>query len=161
MVKTTAPGVELFDLDAYGRLSFAVGWSDEFPEDEECELLEIAKTLDMDDDEFEDWSEDEYFKSGEADRGDWLACADIDRRGDWVGYHVMVNSDAGGVCEDVQSGVLSVDEARNRLPGLLESYYDMGGEFLSGSGWWYTRSEAKECRKAIERWKRRVEEITK
>ena len=127
-MQATAPDLDSFKLDAYGHLSYTVGWSDE------------------------DQPEDA------PDRGDWLACVDFDRQGDFVGFHVVVNSDSGGFIDTLESGVLTLEEARDKLPCLLEYWDDIGSEHLSGDGHWYTDEERAECLKAIQRWKEALKE---
>jgi hypothetical protein len=158
MPRQPTPAVESFDLDAYGHLSYVVGWSDEWREDvTELEVIAKAASGDLTDEEIENEAQDVDM----GDRGDWLACVDIDRRGDWVGYHVVVNSDSGGFIDTIEQGVLTVAEARDQLPGLLETYDDVGSEHLVNDGQWYTKEERGECLAAVKRWKQHVEELTR
>jgi hypothetical protein len=87
----------LAKLDAYGHLTYTVGFSDES----------------------DDAPED-------ADRGDWLACCDYvvwkhPSRGVLVAYHVVVNSDSGGFIETVERGVVTADKAPFSLPDYWAS----------------------------------------
>jgi len=84
-------------LDAYGHLTYTVGFSDES----------------------EDAPED-------ADRGDWLAAFDAvvwkhPSRGVLVAYHVVVNSDSGGFIDTLECGVVTADKAPFSLPDYWAS----------------------------------------
>jgi hypothetical protein len=128
----TRPDISAFDLDAYGHINYGVGWSDEA----------------------EDAPED-------SDRGDWLACVDADRIGDWVGYHVIVNSDSGGFIDTLDAGVLSVEEAKTQLPELLSYWQDIASEHLIGASAWFTDAETRENAQAIAKWRAYIETLTK
>ena len=140
-----------FSLDAYGHLTYVVGWSDEWQEETPA-MLALAKALDCSDEKFEQKAANDL----EPDRGDWIACADFDRKGDYVAYHVVVNSDSGGFIDTLDSGVLTVERAREELPGLLETWHDVASEHLVASGEWFTNVEDKGNRLSIERWRREL-----
>jgi hypothetical protein len=122
------PPLDQFFLDAYGHLEYTVGWSDE------CDPEDAP------------------------DRGDWLACADYDVRGQWVGYHVVVNSDSGGFVDTLDSGVVSLAEAEGQIGGLLSRWLDVASEHLAADGQWFTDEEVADNTAACERWR---DEITK
>ena len=109
-------------LDAYGHLSFCVGWSDEFNDD----------------------------VPEDSDRGDWLACFDFavfaDEEGQTkVAYHVVVNSDSGGFIDTLEQGVVTADKAPFDLPD-----YWRGIGYEHNSNW--TPAEQEGARLANERW---------
>ena len=88
----------LDELDAYGHITYGVGFSDECNED-------------VDED---------------SDRGDWLACFDFrvwkhPSRGVLVAYHVIVNSDSGGFIDTLESSVVEADKAPFDLPDYWAS----------------------------------------
>jgi len=146
----SAPKIEDFKLDAYGHLSYVVGWSDEGREDlTEMEIIAKAAEGGLSDEQIKQLSED----SALGDRGDWLACVDFARDGNFVAYHVVVNSDSGGFIDTLEQGLLSLEDARNHLPGLLETWDDIGSEHLVVDGQWYTKQERDENLAAIKRWK--------
>lgn len=148
---------EKFNLDAYGHLTYVVGWSDECREDI-TEMTLIAKAAEgLSDEEIENLAQD----VGLGERGDWLACADFARVGEQVGYHVVINSDSGGFIQDGERGVYSVEEARKHLPGLLETWDDTGSDLLVNDGQWYTKQERTENIAAIKRWKDDLNEALK
>ena len=96
----------LSKLDAYGHLSYVVGFSDEW--------REVAD---------------------EKDRGDWLACFDFRvfrcrSRGAMVAYHAVINSDSGGFIETGEQDVVHVDNAPLDLPDYWASIGMDGVEWL-------------------------------
>lgn len=125
------PSIKQFKLDAYGHLQWAVGWSD--------------------------YAYDDVPKDGS--RGDWLACADLDRRGNYVAYHVVVDSDSGGFNDEMDKGVLTLAEARNKLPGLLEYWLDIASEHLVADGAWFTKSEERDNLRTCKAWRKAVQQI--
>ena len=143
-----------FALDAYGHLSYVIGFNDEDDEEPEAPLVTLARAPDMTDEEIEALVVEEPRTCG-----DWIACADAARDGDRVGYHVVVNSDSGGFIETVEEGIYTVEEARKHLPGLLETWDDVASEHLVTGGVWYTEQETQENLRAIKRWKEYVEEL--
>jgi hypothetical protein len=148
------PSIEDFKLDAYGHLNFVVGFDDSDDEEPDEPLVVLAKAADMTEEEIEAIDE----QTGPRSCGDWIACADYDRIGDHVGYHVVVNSDSGGFIDTLDQGVYTVEEARKHLPGLLETWDDVASENLVNSGDWFTDLETEENKKAIERWKAHLKE---
>ena len=149
-----APKIDDFNLDAYGHLSWVVGYNDEEDEEPDGPLVILAKADTLTDEDLED-IENEV---GVRDCGDWIACADFDRQGDFVGYHVVANSDAGSFVETVEKGVYTLEDARKHLPGLLETWNDVASESLVSSRTWYTKQEIEENNKAIQRWKAELKE---
>lgn len=92
-------------LDAYGHLTYTLGFSDEGNED-------VAE---------------------DSDRGDWLACFDFcvftEDGKVKVAYHAVVNSDSGGFIDTVERGVVDADEAPLGLPErYIDSMYEQGVE---------------------------------
>jgi hypothetical protein len=96
-------------LDAYGHLTWVVGYSDEWTEDEVCGCVSTWKGGKL-----VSGPEIEGGKCAKCgkreDRGDWLACFDFktfDHPDDGlvIAYHVVVNSDSGGFIETCDSGV--------------------------------------------------------
>jgi hypothetical protein len=88
-------------LDAYGHLTYTLGFSDESNED----------------------------VSEDSDRGDWLACFDFcvftEDGKTKVAYHAVVNSDSGGFIDTTEKGIVDASEAPFGLP---ENYLDAGFE---------------------------------
>lgn len=154
---TTMPKIEDFGLDAYGHLTYVVGFSDEDRDPDENEMEAIIRSAEMTEEEFEEWQE----TAGVSDRGDWIACADAQRIGDFVAYHVVVNSESGGFIDTMEQGILSVEDARVQLPGLLETWDDVASEHLVVDGAWFTKQEREENLAAIQRWKDHLKEILK
>jgi len=81
----------LAGLDAYGHLTWVVGFTGEFDEDEA------------------------------PDRGDWLACFDFKvfqhpDRGVLVAYHTVVDSDSGGFIDTIEAHVVEAAKAPFDLP---------------------------------------------
>jgi hypothetical protein len=148
---TIIPSIGEFSLDAYGHLSFAVGFSCENDPEPIPAMVLLAQADQMSDEEIEEASVEP------RDCGDWLACVDFDRRGNYVGYHVVVNSDSGGFIDTMEHGVLTVEEARKQLPCLLEYWDDIGSEQLVQDGHWYTREEREGNLSAIKRWRDSLE----
>lgn len=92
-------------LDAYGLLTYTLGFSDEGNED-------VAE---------------------DSDRGDWLACFDFcvftEDGKVKVAYHAVVNSDSGGFIDTVEKGVVNADEAPLGLPEkYIDTMYEQGVE---------------------------------
>lgn len=87
------------ELDAYGHLTYTVGWSDE-------------------------WNED---VPEDSDRGDWMACFDftVSECGQWLAYQVVVNSDSGGFIETVDEGEVPIAEAA-KLADLPDYWLSVG-----------------------------------
>jgi len=141
------PPLSSFKLDAYGHLSYVVGFNTDDDEESVPEMLLLAKADEMTDEEIE------AAQQGLRDCGDWIACTDFDRIGDHVGYHVVVNSDSGGFIDTLEQGVYTVEEARKHLPGLLETWNDTASEMLVDDGHWFTHEETKDYLAAIKRWK--------
>lgn len=152
MTLTATPSVKDFKLDAYGHLSYVVGFNTDDDEESVPEMLLLAKADEMTDEEIE------AAQVGPRDCGDWIACVDFDRQGDYVGYHVVVNSDSGGFIDTLDQGVYMLEDARKHLPGLLETWDDVASEHLVEAGHWYTPEEIEENRRAIERWKTALKE---
>jgi len=115
----SAPALESFKLDAFGHLTWGLGF--------------------------------------EREDGDWSAWLDCDRQGDWVAYHVVVDSDSGGFCMTAEADVIHVDQARKDLPGLYDTWTDVASEHLDAA---WTEEEAAELLKVGEAWKARVAEVT-
>jgi hypothetical protein len=152
---TIKPKLKDFKLDAYGHLSYVVGFNSDYDEEATPAMLLIAKASEMSDEEIE------AAQQGLRDCGDWIACTDFDRIGDYVGWHVVVNSDSGGFIDTLDSGVYTVEEARKHLPGLLETWNDTASEHLVEAGHWFTPAETQEYRAAIKRWKADLAEALK
>jgi len=127
-MNTDGPQFSQGDVDAYGHLTWAVGW---------------APTTDDD------------------NRGDWLACVDAVRSdcGNFVSYHVVVNSDSGGFIDTLESGILTTSDARKQLPGLLGYWLDIASKHISGQGEWFTEEETAKNLEAIKNWRAHVEEV--
>ena len=151
------PSYNDFKLDAYGHLSWGVGYNDECDPEPAPAMVVVAKAAagEMEEEEIEQAS---FFP---RDCGDWSAWADVDRIGDWVGYHVVVDSDSGGMTDTMESGVLSLKDARRELPFLLDGFRDIASEHLVAQGTWFTEEETKEDLKTIQRWKDHLKEILK
>lgn len=146
------PDISEFTLDAYGHLSYCVGFSDECDPEPEPAMVVLAKADQMTDEELE-------LAQSPRNCGDWLACVDFDRKGDYVAYHVVVNSDSGGFIETTEQGVLTLEEARRTLPGLLDHMDDIASEQLVSEGVWFTKEEREDCLRAIGRWERSVKNV--
>lgn len=157
LIQTEPPPYEAFKLDAFGHLSWGVGYNDECDPDPLPAMAIIAKVAEGDLDE----EDVEALSLYPRECGDWTAWVDVDRIGDWVGYHVVVDSDAGGLTDTVESGVLNLKEARRELPWLLDGYRDTASEYLSESGTWFTPEEIAEDLKTIQRWKDHLKELLK
>lgn len=104
-------------LDAYGHLTYTLGFSDEGNDD----------------------------VPEDSDRGDWLACFDFvvftENGKVKVAYHAVVNSDSGGFIDTVEKGVVDADNAPFGLP---ETYLDCG--FDQGAEWTeQEQTDAQEC----------------
>ena len=135
-------------LDAYGHLSYVVGFSDECSEDNICECPTVwAPGKPVESPTYTDGACTKC--GGRKYRGDWLACFDFSVIHDGervrVGYHVVVNSDSGGFIEGVEKGVVDADKAPYGLP---DSYTEIGME--QGATW--TDQEIKDAQAANERW---------
>jgi len=141
-------------LDAYGHLTWGIGYNDE-NDPEDNAMLVIAKADQMSDEEIK---EADLFP---RDCGDWTAWVDVGRIGDYVGYHVVVNSDSGGFIDTMESGVLTVEEARRKLPSLLEGWRDTASEHLVMSETWFTSEEIEDDLKTIKRWKAHLKRLLK
>ena len=141
-----------FDLDAYEHLSWGIGFCDENDPEEINPLQLLAQSEGMSDEEIE---EAQMFP---RTCGDWSAWLDFDRKGDWVGFHVVVNSDSGGFIETGQKGVMPLEQARKELPGLIDTFHDQASDRLSFLGEWFTREEIEDNEKTIKRWKQVVKE---
>jgi hypothetical protein len=123
------PALDEFELDAYGHLTYSIGYSyesDDAPEDD--------------------------------DRGDWIACADFDVLGDWIAYHVVVDSDSGGFIDTMEAGVLDPHQAARQLPSLLDGWTDTASEHLAAGGDWFTEAEQEANEKSSARWRKDVRE---
>ena len=150
----SSPKIDEFKLDAYGHLSWIIGYNDENDKELENPLVVLAKAAEMTDEELAALDSQEEPRTC----GDWIACADYDRIGGYVGYHVVVNSDSGGFVDTVESGVYTVEDARKHLPGLLETWNDVASEHLVNDGVWFTELETEENSKAVIRWKKNLKE---
>ena len=117
----------LEQLDAYGHLTYVIGWSDEWSDDKIC----ICPTV---------WRRGKPVEkpgfeaglcvkcTGREDRGDWLACFDFIVHTDSdgmtkVAYHVVVNSDSSGFIDEVESDVVVAKGPPFNLPSR---YLDIG-----------------------------------
>lgn len=151
---TVEPPLSDFSLDAYGQ-GWGVGYNDESDPEPDVPMLVIAKAAaeEMDDDEIDEVA---LFP---RDCGDWSAWADVHRIGDWVAYHIVVNSDSGGFIDTMESGVLSIEEARRKLPNLLDYWRDVASEHLVMSETWFTNEEIEDDLKTIQRWKDHLKEV--
>jgi hypothetical protein len=152
-ILTDAPCYEEFSLDAYGHLSWVVGFNNDDDEEEVPAMVIIAEAANGRSDE-----EIERMQQGVRDCGDWLACLDYDVKGDWVGYHVVVNSDHAGWIDTLESGVMSIEDARKHLPGLIDTWHDVASEHLVESGDWFTKEEIESNEANIVLWKRSLKE---
>lgn len=154
---TAEPLYSDFGLDAFGHLTWGVGYNDEYDPEPDVPMMVIAKAAaeDMDDDEIEEAT---LFP---RDCGDWIAWADVKRIGDWVGYHVVIDSDSGGMTDTIESGVMSLKEARRELPFLLDTYRDTASEHLVAQGTWFTKQEIEDDLRTIQRWKDHLKELLK
>jgi len=113
---------QLKSLDAYGHLTYVVGFSDECNED-------------VDED---------------SDRGDWLACFDFrvwkhPSRGVLVAYEVVVDTGQGGTVDSPDSGVVEADKAPFNLPD-----YWTGIGMDDGTPW--TEQECKDAWATNDKW---------
>jgi len=138
-------------LDAYGHLSWVVGFSDEWPEpgDNVCGCPTIWRpNQPVEKPEYDDGACTSC--GGRENRGDWLACFDFKAhehpaRGWLLAYHVIINSDSGGFVETVESAVVPLADAPLNLP---DEYTDIGMQ--QGEQW--TEKEIHEANEANERW---------
>lgn len=115
-------------LDAYGHLTWTVGFSDDWTEDPLCECASFKPSLSPE--VGEDWSHGPFPVCVKCDkreaRGDWLACfdyiVDTDEHGvTRIAYHVVVNSDSGGFIDTLERGVVRPDKAPYDLPDYWTS----------------------------------------
>jgi hypothetical protein len=151
----TEPAFNDFNLDAYGHLSWGVGYNDEYDPEPIPAMVVVAKAAaeDLDEEQIEQLS---LFP---RNCGDWTAWVDADRIGDWVGYHVVIDSDAGGMTDTIESGVMSLKDARRELPFLLDGYRDTASEYLVAKGTWFTPSEVADDLRTIQRWKDHLNDL--
>ena len=117
-------------LDAYGHLTWTVGFSDEWTEDPLCECASFKPSPSPAEEDEEDWSHGLLPVCVKCDkrehRGDWLACFDYNVATDdhgvtRVAYHVVVNSDSGGFIDTLERGVVGPDKAPYDLPDYWTS----------------------------------------
>lgn len=153
MTATKIPELKDFNLDAFGHLNWVVGFDENSDPDPDSEMLVIAKADQMTDEELEEAT---MFP---RDCGDWIACVDAQRIGNYVGYHVVVDSNCGGFTDTLESGVLTVEEARRKLPSLLEGWRDTAAEHLVMFSTWFTKRETEDNVETIQRWKEHLKEI--
>lgn len=121
------------NLDAYGHLTWAAGWSDEWNE-------EVPE---------------------DSDRGDMLVAADAVRDGDNVRYHLVVNTDSGGFIETQEQGSVPAAEAVDLLTDLFENAVATCVELnLLAAGQDLTPNERKENDAVFAAWRQHLEAIT-
>lgn len=122
------PKIEDFDIDAYGHMSYGVGF----------------------------WQTDD--EQYDEERGDWQAYADFDADShpDFVAYHVVYNTESGGAIETIEEGVLSREEAELKLPSLLSYFRDVAADHADATGHWFTDDEDKQNDEVIAKWEAAV-----
>ena len=113
-------------LDAYGHMTWTVGFSDECSDDNICDcptILGSSKPV-----EKPEYDNDGACTkcAGRENRGDWLACFDFHVFTDpdgtvKVAYHVLVNSDSGGFIDLGEESIVSADKAPINLPDYWAS----------------------------------------
>jgi len=144
------------ELDAYGHLTWAVGYSDEWSEDNVCPcpmVWEPGKPV-----KAPEYRDDSCTKCGGREhRGDWLACFDFKTfdcpdRGILIAYHVVVNSDSGGFIDELESGVVTPDKAPFDLPDYWAS---VGME--GGTAW--SEEEVKDSWDCNKRWNEELKRL--
>jgi hypothetical protein len=115
---TPTNGELIEELDAYGHLTWVVGFNDEWAEDPRCEcpkfeacegLVPLCKSC-----------------AHPEHRGDWFACFDFKisnhvEKGLVIAYHAVVNSDSGGFIDTGESGVVPLSKAPFNLPDYWAS----------------------------------------
>ena len=97
--------------------------------------------------------------SEDSDRGDGWSCFEVKvwkepRRGVLVAYHVIVNSDSGGLIDTLESGVIEADNAPFDLPDYWTS---LGMD--DGTPW--TEQECKDADNCQKRWEADLREAIK
>ena len=149
-------GKQLRDLDAYGHLTYVVGYSDGWSEDNICMCPTVWKpNAPVERPEYVDGACTKC--TGREHRGDWLACFDfrafLDEQGrETLVYHVVVNSDSGGFIECVEEGVVApgITLADDDVPfDIVDYWIDIG--MHEGIEW--TEEELADAQRAAERWR--------
>ena len=141
---------KLKELDAYGHLTWTVGYNDEWSDDNICPCPTT-------------WEPGQPKRGpaygadgtctkcgGREGRGDWMACFDFvawehPSRGVLIAYEVTVNSDSGGFIDTLDRGVATADKAPTDLPDYWAS---IGMDDCTP----WTEDERKESWKANDRW---------
>ncbi|MBO76777.1 MAG: hypothetical protein CME17_05025 [Gemmatimonadetes bacterium] len=159
---------EMIDqCDAYGHLSFVVGFSDEWTEDKVCDCPTVYKGGKVTEKPVFVCDEDKGPAckkcGGRENRGDWLACFDYHVYTDpdcvtKLAYHVVVNSDSGGFIDTLETGCITFNpedpdammEALKQVPYSLPDYWTSIG-MEHGTVW--LEAETKDADKCQEKWK--------
>lgn len=147
------------ELDAYGHLSYVVGFSDEWAEDRVCDCSTVRPEIVFDEDKGPTCKK----CGGREYRGDWLACFDYHVYTDpdcvtKLAYHVVVNSDSGGFIDTLETGCITFNplEPDEMMKALKQIPYDLPDYWTSigmehGTVW--LEAEVKDANKCQEKWK--------
>ena len=155
------------ELDAYGHLSFVVGFCDGWEEDRVCDcptVWEGGKVAEKPEIVFDEDKGPACKKCGGREyRGDWLACFDYRVYTDpdcvtKLAYHVVVNSDSGGFIDTLETGCITFNPLKpdDMMKALKQIPYDLPDYWTGigmGHGTVWLEAEVKDANKCQEKWK--------